>query len=136
MTPCLSSTFGEEDEAEPTDRPKVVILGSGPNRIGQGIEFDYCCVHAAFALSKLGYETAKQWPTPAGQRVARRRRGDPPDRLEVRRACVTTLSGAMAARRDRGQGSSSDSGVTDVYPRRTISRLWTKARGYFSASGA
>jgi len=57
MTPYLYSTFGEEDEAEPTDRPKVVILGSGPNRIGQGIEFDYCCVHAAFALSRLGYET-------------------------------------------------------------------------------
>jgi carbamoyl-phosphate synthase large subunit len=46
-----------EDEAEPTDRRKVMILGSGPNRIGQGIEFDYCCVHAAFALSKAGYET-------------------------------------------------------------------------------
>ena len=57
LTPYLYSTFGSEDEAEPTDREKVIILGSGPNRIGQGIEFDYCCVHAAFALSKLGYET-------------------------------------------------------------------------------
>jgi carbamoyl-phosphate synthase large subunit len=56
-TPYLYSTFGSEDEAEPTDREKVLILGSGPNRIGQGIEFDYCCVHAAFALSKAGYET-------------------------------------------------------------------------------
>jgi carbamoyl-phosphate synthase large subunit len=56
-TPYLYSTFGEEDEVDPSDRPKVVILGSGPNRIGQGIEFDYCCVHAAFALGKLGYET-------------------------------------------------------------------------------
>jgi carbamoyl-phosphate synthase large subunit len=46
-----------ECEAEPTDRKKVVILGSGPNRIGQGIEFDYCCVHAVFALRELGYET-------------------------------------------------------------------------------
>jgi carbamoyl-phosphate synthase large subunit len=56
-TPYLYSTFGEEDESEVDDRQKVVILGSGPNRIGQGIEFDYCCVHAAFALSQIGYET-------------------------------------------------------------------------------
>jgi carbamoyl-phosphate synthase large subunit len=56
-TPYLYSTFGQEDESDPDDRPKVVILGSGPNRIGQGIEFDYCCVHAAFALRELGYET-------------------------------------------------------------------------------
>jgi carbamoyl-phosphate synthase large subunit len=55
-TPYLYSTYEEEDEAPPTDRPKVVILGSGPNRIGQGIEFDYCCVHAAFALRALGVE--------------------------------------------------------------------------------
>ncbi|MFA5354173.1 MAG: carbamoyl-phosphate synthase large subunit, partial [Thermodesulfovibrionales bacterium] len=46
-----------ESEAPPTDRKKVIILGSGPNRIGQGIEFDYCCVHAVFALKELGYET-------------------------------------------------------------------------------
>ncbi|HSG40002.1 MAG TPA: carbamoyl-phosphate synthase large subunit, partial [Thermoanaerobaculia bacterium] len=56
-TPYLYSTFGTEDESEPDDREKVVILGSGPNRIGQGIEFDYCCVHAAFALREMGYET-------------------------------------------------------------------------------
>ncbi|MEA2603142.1 MAG: carbamoyl-phosphate synthase large subunit [Acidobacteriota bacterium] len=56
-TPYLYSTWGDEDESEPDDRRKVVILGSGPNRIGQGIEFDYCCVHAAFALRDLGYET-------------------------------------------------------------------------------
>ena len=55
-TPYLYSTYEEEDEAPPTDRQKVVILGSGPNRIGQGIEFDYCCVHAAFALKELGVE--------------------------------------------------------------------------------
>ena len=48
---------GVESEANPTDRKKVVILGSGPNRIGQGIEFDYCCVHAVFALREIGYET-------------------------------------------------------------------------------
>ena len=53
-----SPTFGEpECEAQPSDREKVVILGGGPNRIGQGIEFDYCCVHACFALEEAGYET-------------------------------------------------------------------------------
>jgi carbamoyl-phosphate synthase large subunit len=56
-TPYLYSTYEEECEAAPTDRPKVMILGGGPNRIGQGIEFDYCCVHASFALAKAGYET-------------------------------------------------------------------------------
>ncbi len=56
-TPYLYSTYERECEANPTDRPKVVILGAGPNRIGQGIEFDYCCVHAVFALKELGYET-------------------------------------------------------------------------------
>jgi carbamoyl-phosphate synthase large subunit len=57
LTPYLYSTFGAEDESAPDERPKVVILGSGPNRIGQGIEFDYCCVHAAYALAEAGYET-------------------------------------------------------------------------------
>ncbi|MCX7851269.1 MAG: carbamoyl-phosphate synthase large subunit [Caldilineales bacterium] len=55
-TPYLYSTYESEDESAPTDRPKVIILGGGPNRIGQGIEFDYCCCHAAFALRDLGYE--------------------------------------------------------------------------------
>ncbi len=57
MTPYLYSTYDEEDEAAPTAKPKIIILGSGPNRIGQGIEFDYCCCHAAFALKNDGYET-------------------------------------------------------------------------------
>jgi carbamoyl-phosphate synthase large subunit len=57
MTPYLYSTYDEEDEAPPTSKPKIIILGSGPNRIGQGIEFDYCCCHAAFALREDGYET-------------------------------------------------------------------------------
>ncbi len=57
FTPYLYSTFAEECEADPTPRRKVVILGSGPNRIGQGIEFDYCCCHAAFALREAGVET-------------------------------------------------------------------------------
>jgi carbamoyl-phosphate synthase large subunit len=53
----MYSTYEEECESEPTDRPKIMILGGGPNRIGQGIEFDYCCVHAALALREVGYET-------------------------------------------------------------------------------
>ena len=57
FTPYLYSTYGQECEARPTDREKVVILGGGPNRIGQGIEFDYCCVHATLALRELGIET-------------------------------------------------------------------------------
>src|SRR5690348_10620035 len=56
-TPYLYSTYEDEDEAPPTTKKKVMILGSGPNRIGQGIEFDYCCCHAAFALRDDGYET-------------------------------------------------------------------------------
>jgi len=56
-TPYLYSTFEDEDEAAPTAKKKVIILGSGPNRIGQGIEFDYCCCHASFALRDDGYET-------------------------------------------------------------------------------
>ncbi len=55
-TPYLYSTYEQEDEAPPTPKKKVLILGSGPNRIGQGIEFDYCCCHAAFALREDGYE--------------------------------------------------------------------------------
>jgi carbamoyl-phosphate synthase large subunit len=57
FTPYLYSCYDEEDEAKPTSKKKILILGSGPNRIGQGIEFDYCCCHAAFALREDGYET-------------------------------------------------------------------------------
>jgi carbamoyl-phosphate synthase large subunit len=56
-TPYLYSTYEEEDEAAPTDQKKVIILGSGPNRIGQGIEFDYCCCHASYSLREDGFET-------------------------------------------------------------------------------
>jgi carbamoyl-phosphate synthase large subunit len=56
-TPYFYSAYDEEDEAPPTSKRKIIILGSGPNRIGQGIEFDYCCCHAAFALKADGYET-------------------------------------------------------------------------------
>ncbi len=56
-TPYYYSTYEREDETRPSTKPKVVILGGGPNRIGQGIEFDYCCVHASFALREMGYES-------------------------------------------------------------------------------
>tara|TARA_B100000945_G_scaffold126593_1_gene100743 strand:+ start:4387 stop:7731 length:3345 start_codon:yes stop_codon:yes gene_type:complete len=56
-TPYHYSTYDDDNEVAASDKPKVVILGSGPNRIGQGIEFDYCCVHASFALREIGYET-------------------------------------------------------------------------------
>jgi len=56
-TPYHYATYEDEDEVRPSQRPRVVILGSGPNRIGQGIEFDYCCVHASMALRAAGYET-------------------------------------------------------------------------------
>ena len=55
-TPYLYSTYEQEDEAPPTEREKIIILGGGPNRIGQGIEFDYCCVHAVMALAEAGFE--------------------------------------------------------------------------------
>src|SRR5690606_6538602 len=57
LTPYHYSSYDLETEVEPSDRKKIVILGSGPNRIGQGVEFDYSCVHASFALSEVGYET-------------------------------------------------------------------------------
>ena len=57
LTPYHYSTYEDEDEIRPGSRPRMMILGSGPNRIGQGIEFDYCCVHASFALEEAGYET-------------------------------------------------------------------------------
>ena len=56
-TPYLYSSYEDEDESGVTDRKKIMILGGGPNRIGQGIEFDYCCVHGAFALEEDGFET-------------------------------------------------------------------------------
>ena len=57
ITPYYYSSYGDENEARKTDKKKIMILGGGPNRIGQGIEFDYCCSHASFALKELGYET-------------------------------------------------------------------------------
>jgi carbamoyl-phosphate synthase large subunit len=57
FTPYMYSTYEDEDESEPSQKPKIMILGSGPNRIGQGIEFDYCCCHASFALRADGFES-------------------------------------------------------------------------------
>ncbi len=57
FTPYYYSSYGDENEVLPSDRRKIMILGGGPNRIGQGIEFDYCCVHASFALREMGFET-------------------------------------------------------------------------------
>ena len=57
----MYSTYEEECESQPTDRKKIIVLGGGPNRIGQGIEFDYCCVHAALALREDGY--GPSWST-------------------------------------------------------------------------
>jgi carbamoyl-phosphate synthase large subunit len=57
FTPYLYSAYDSEDETPPTDRKKIIVLGGGPNRIGQGIEFDYCCVHASLALKEAGFET-------------------------------------------------------------------------------
>jgi carbamoyl-phosphate synthase large subunit len=56
-TAYMYSTYDEECEADPVSRDKIMVLGGGPNRIGQGIEFDYCCVHAALAMREDGYET-------------------------------------------------------------------------------
>ena len=56
-TAYMYSCYDEEDESQPTDREKIMVLGGGPNRIGQGIEFDYCCVHAAMAMREMGFET-------------------------------------------------------------------------------
>ncbi len=57
VTPYFYSTYEKEDESRPSDKKKIMILGGGPNRIGQGIEFDYCCVHASFALKEMGFQT-------------------------------------------------------------------------------
>jgi carbamoyl-phosphate synthase large subunit len=57
QTPYFYSTFDHENESIPSDKKKIVVLGSGPNRIGQGIEFDYCCVHGLMAIHDAGYES-------------------------------------------------------------------------------
>jgi hypothetical protein len=75
-TPYHYSTYEDETEVRPATRPRVLILGSGPNRIGQGIEFDYACVHAAFALEEAG--SSRSWSTATRDRVDRLRHVQPP----------------------------------------------------------
>ena len=76
-TAYMYSTYDEEDESNPTSKKKIMVLGGGPNRIGQGIEFDYCCVHAALALREDGYETIMVNCNP-GDRLHRLRHVGPP----------------------------------------------------------
>ena len=91
-TPYHYSTWEDTDEVRPSDRPTVVILGSGPNRIGQGIEFDYCCVHASFALRDAGFRDGDGQLQP----------GDRLDRLRhVRPAVLRAADGGGRAPRDR-----------------------------------
>ena len=89
FTPYLYSTYEGEDEAAPDQRRKIIILGGGPNRIGQGIEFDYCCVHASLALKDDGFETIMVNCNP----------GDRLDRLRHFRSAV--FRAADVRRRDR-----------------------------------
>ena len=64
-TPYFYSSYGDENEITKSDKRKIMILGGGPNRIGQGIEFDYCCVHASFALREAGFETCLLYTSPS-----------------------------------------------------------------------
>ena len=100
-TAYMYSTYEDECEAEPTDNKKIMVLGGGPNRIGQGIEFDYCCVHAALAMREDGYETIMVNCNP-GDRVDRLRHLRPP---VLRAADAGRRAGdrrqGKAARRDR-----------------------------------
>ena len=99
FTPYLYSTYEEEDEAPPTDRKKVLILGSGPIRIGQGIEFDYCCVHAAFALREAGYETVMVNCNPETVSTDY----DTSDRLYFEPLTIEDVLEVVAAREARGR---------------------------------
>ncbi len=112
-TAYLYSTYGEECEAEPSSRDKIMVLGGGPNRIGQGIEFDYCCVHAALALREDGYETIMVNCNPetvrpallraadAGGRAGNRRAGKAPRRDRAVRRADAAQAGARAGGRRR-----------------------------------
>jgi carbamoyl-phosphate synthase large subunit len=98
-TPYLYSCYDEEDEAAPTTKKKILILGSGPNRIGQGIEFDYCCCHAAFALREEDLETVMINCNPETVSTDFLGRGDRDD-CAVRRADST--ESFTAAKEGRG----------------------------------
>ena len=98
FTPYMYSTYENECESEPNDQPKVVILGSGPNRIGQGIEFDYCCCHAAFALRDEGYETVMVNCNPETVSTDY----DSVDRLYFEPLTLEDVSGVIARERSNG----------------------------------
>ncbi len=99
-TPYHYGTYEDEDEVVPSDRPRVVILGSGPNRIGQGIEFDYCCVHASFALQAAGYETIMVNCNPETVSTDY----DTSDRLYFEPLTPEDLENVLAAERDASAG--------------------------------
>jgi carbamoyl-phosphate synthase large subunit len=99
-TPYHYGTYEDEDEVAPSDRPRVIILGSGPNRIGQGIEFDYCCVHASFALQAAGYETIMLNCNPETVSTDY----DTSDRLYFEPLTPEDLQNVLAAERDASTG--------------------------------
>ncbi len=99
-TPYHYGTYEDEDEVVPSDRPRVVILGSGPNRIGQGIEFDYCCVHASFALRAAGFETIMVNCNPETVSTDY----DTSDRLYFEPLTPEDLANVLAAERDASVG--------------------------------
>jgi carbamoyl-phosphate synthase large subunit len=99
-TPYHYGTYEDEDEVVPSDRPRVIILGSGPNRIGQGIEFDYCCVHASFALQAAGFETIMLNCNPETVSTDY----DTSDRLYFEPLTPEDLENVLAAERDASTG--------------------------------
>ena len=100
-TPYHYGTYEDEDEVVPSDRPRVIILGSGPNRIGQGIEFDYCCVHASFALQAAGFETIMLNCNPETVSTDY----DTSDRLYFEPLTPEDLENVLAAERDASVGA-------------------------------
>ncbi len=99
-TPYHYGTYEDEDEVIPSDRPRVIILGSGPNRIGQGIEFDYCCVHVSFALQAAGFETIMVNCNPETVSTDY----DTSDRLYFEPLTPEDLENVLAAERDASIG--------------------------------
>src|SRR5204862_761415 len=106
-TPYLYSTYDEQSEVPAGDRPKVIILGSGPNRIGQGIEFDYACVHASFALAEAGYETVMVNCNPETVSTDY----DTSDRLYFEPLTLEDVLEVVAAEQDSGAGGPGVVGV-------------------------
>ena len=122
-TPYYYSSYETEDESRPTDRPKIVILGSGPNRIGQGIEFDYCCVQAVLALREAGYETIMVNSNPETvstdfdvERQALLRVADAGGRDRDRRARASGRGGRAARRPDAAESGTGARGARRADP--------------------